>query len=212
MACSWSQATDVDRTKVFHATCMNALCSHLFSSPLGCFHSLFALLRNTSCCMMIMLETTKLSVGLYISRTGKRHPVRVLQRVLDAGSPDQCRHHRKRHEPLVEHGRRGGRQKDTNGWDKRLHAVPKGDGSVKGFPGAGRCGRVVVTRQSSSKTQLAYSDLFEFHEKIKTRRSPKGSFLPVGVRLRDRFLSSVRPEKRQIFHERLLACESHTPF
>ena len=146
MACSWSQATDVDRTKVFHATCMNALCSHLFSSPLGCFHSLFALLRNTSCCMMIMLETTKLSVGLYISRTGKRHPVRVLQRVLDAGSPDQRRHHRKRHEPLVEYGRRGGRQKDTNGWDKRLHAVPKGDCSVKGFPGAGRCDRVVVTR------------------------------------------------------------------
>lgn len=67
------------------------------------------------------------------SRAGKRLRVHFLQRLPDAGSPDQCRHHRKRHEPLVEHGCRRRGQEDAAGRDKRLHAVPKGGDKVCGL-------------------------------------------------------------------------------
>lgn len=59
-------------------------------------------------------------------RTGKRRRVRFLQHLLDAGTPDERRHHRKRHKPLVEHGRRRRGPEDAAGRDQRVHAIPKG--------------------------------------------------------------------------------------
>ncbi len=73
-----------------------------------------------------LLPTTRIPVGDNDPRAGKQPGVRLFQHLPDVGSPHQCRHHRKRHKPLVQHGRRRCRQEDANGRGERVHAIQEG--------------------------------------------------------------------------------------